>query len=67
MQRLDALENLRLMTCGVAIFARFNIGAQHDATRYLPGVEQILFRTQWAMQENWCRSRTLDPYPHGNE
>ena len=56
MDRIDALENLRVMICGIAISNRFAIGPAVEPRHPLLAAKQILASTHWAIHENWRRS-----------
>lgn len=51
--RLEALETLRVMTCAAAFSSRYGITIISTPARHLLTLEQIKTTTQWALQENW--------------
>jgi hypothetical protein len=58
MQRLDALEDLRVLICGVAISYRYGMEVSPQLNQFLIMPERSLTLTQWALHENWRRGQS---------
>jgi hypothetical protein len=57
-ERLDALEDLRVLICGVAIRNRYGMEVSPQPDHFLLMAQRSLALTQWALQENWRRPQS---------
>ena len=53
LDRIDALETLRVIALGVALSNRFGIEAALDSSRHVLAAQRILASTRWALQDSW--------------
>jgi hypothetical protein len=53
LDRIDALETMRVITLGITLTNRIGFDVAADSSRLVLAVQRILASTRWALQESW--------------